>query len=164
MKRFMSVIIGILTVLVIFLLPFGIHIDLGPGPNSIVSMIWEVPLTPAWYSIRFFSAFLYYLEYCFFRLIFVIDVILLIMGKFNKKRFILIGLISELIPLAISIPATFIRNSQGDNLLAIIYPIPILMIFDLIIVFLSNQLGLIKISNEIYNEKNSKENLESGLI
>ncbi len=74
-------------------------------------------------------------------------------GKFNKKRFILIGLISELIPLALAIPSTFILNAQGDNLHAIIYPIPILMIFDLIIVYLSKQLGLIKTSNEIYNNK-----------
>jgi hypothetical protein len=164
MKRYIAAIIGLLTILVVFFFPFGYQIDLGPGPNSIVSMIWEVPLTPAWYSIRFFSAFLYYLEYCFFRLIFVLDVILLIIGKFNKKRFILIGLISELIPLAISIPATFIRNTQGENLLAIIYPIPILLIFDLIIVYFSNQLGFIKISDIFYNKNNLKENMKSGLI
>jgi hypothetical protein len=139
-------------------------IDLGPGPNSIVSMIWEVPITPAWYSIRFFSAFLYYFEYIFFRLVFVVYVILLMIGKFNKKRFILIGLISELIPLAMAIISTFILNDQGDNLHAIIYPIPILMIFDLIIVYLSNQLGLIKTSIEINNDKIIKENMESDLI
>jgi len=164
MKRYITLIIGLLTILVVFFIPFGIHIDLGPGPNSIVSMIWEVPLSPAWYSIRFFSAFLFYFEYIFFRLIFVIYVILIMIGKFNKKQFILIGLISELVPLALAIPSTFILNTHGDNLHAIIYPIPILMIFDLIIVYFSNQLGLIKTSNEIYNNKILKENMESGLI
>ncbi len=159
MKRYITIIIGLLTILVVFFVPFGIMIDLGPGPNSIVSMIWEVPLTPAWYSIRFFSAFLYYFEYIFFRFIFVVYVILLMVGKFNKKRFILIGVISELIPLALAIPSTFILNVQGDNLHVIIYPIPILMIFDLIIVYLSNQLDLIKTSNEIYNNKILKENM-----
>ncbi len=164
MKRYITIIIGLFTILVVFFVPFGVMIDLGPGPNSIVSMIWEVPLTPAWYSIRFFSAFLYYFEYIFFRLIFVVYVVLLMIEKFNKKQFILIGVISELIPLALAIPSTFILNVQGDNLHVIIYPIPILMIFDLIIVFLINQLGLIKVNNEIYNNENLKENMESGLI
>jgi len=164
MKQYIAIIIGFLTILVVFFLPFGIHIDLGPGPNSIVSMIWEVPLSPAWYSIRFFTAFQYYLVFCFFRLIFVVDIFLLLFGRFNKKRFISIGVISELIPLALSIPALFILNSQGDNLFPIIFPIPFLMILDLFIVFSAVRLDLIKINNEIYNYKNLKENMESDLI
>jgi hypothetical protein len=164
MNRILAIIIGILTIIIVFFIPFGIHIDLGPGPNSIVSMVWEVPLSPAWYSIRFFSAFQYYLQFCFFRLFFVFSVYRLIIGKYNRKWFILSGVISELIPLTLSIPALFILNAHGDNLLTIIFPIPSLMIFNLIIVFLSNQLGIIKNSNEIYNEKRIKENLESGLI
>jgi hypothetical protein len=135
MKRNISIIIGILTILVVFLLPFGIQIDLAPqGPNSIVSMIWEVPLSPAWYSIRFFSAFLYYFEYVFFRLVFVIYVLLLITGRYNKIRFILIGIISEIIPLVLAIPRIFIRNSQGDNLFIIIFPIPFLLVLDVVLV------------------------------
>lgn len=164
MKRFIAITIGILTILVVFFLPFGIHIDLGPGPNSIVSLVWEVPLSQAWYSIRFFIAFQYYLVFCFFRLIFVVDIFLLLVGRFNKKRFISIGVISELIPLALSIPALFILNSQGDNLFPIIFPIPFLMILDLFIVFSAVRLDLIKINNEIYNYKNLKENMESDLI
>ncbi len=167
MKRNISIIIGILTILVVFFLPFGIMIDLAPqGPNSIVSMIWEVPLNPAWYSIRFFSAFQFYFEFCVFRLIFVIYVFLIIVGKYNynKKWFILSGAFSELIILVLSIPRIFIRNSQGDNLFVIIFPIPFLMIFDLIIVFSASRLGLIKTNNKIYNNKNFKENIESGLI
>jgi len=153
MKQYIAIIIGFLTILVVFFLPFGIHIDLGPGPNSIVSMIWEVPLSPAWYSIRFFTAFQYYLVFCFFRLIFVVDIFLLLFGRFNKKRFISIGVISELIPLALSIPALFILNYQGDNLFPIIFPIPFLMIFDLIVFFIINQLNLIKINDGIYKNK-----------
>jgi len=148
MKRNFSIIIGILTILGVFLLPFGIMIDLAPqGPNSIVSMIWEVPLSPAWYSIRFFSAFQYYFEFIFFRLVFVIFVLLLIVGRYNKKRFLLIGIISEIIPLVLSIPRLFIRNSQGDNLYPIIFPIPFLLIFDLIIILLANRLKINNVSN-----------------
>ena len=140
MKRHLIIIIGILTILIVFLLPFGIHIDLGPGPNSLISMVWEIPFEPAWYSIRYFSAFQFYIIYCFFRLFFLLDIFLLFIGKFNKIRLFLIGFISEIIPLIISIPSMFILNSQGDNLNPIIFPIPFLMIFDLILILLANRL------------------------
>ncbi len=125
-------------------------------------MIWEVPLSPAWYSIRFFSAFQYYFQFCFFRLIFLFSIFLLIAGKYNKKWFILSGVVSELIPLVLSIPALFIRNSQGDNLYTIIFPIPFLLVFDLILVILANRLNFYNI-NINYNN-NLKENTKSGLI
>ena len=133
-NRLATIIIGFLSILIIFFLPFGYHMDLGPGPDSIVAMVWEVPLESAWYSVRFFSAFQYYFEYCFFRIFFLLEIFLFFIGKFNKIRFILVGIISELVPLIISIPATFILNSQGENLIAIIWPIPFLMMFDLILV------------------------------
>lgn len=165
MKKHLAIIIGTLTILVVFFLPFGIMIDLAPqGPNSIVSMVWEIPLDPAWYSIRFFSAFQYYIEFCFFRLFFVLDVFLLISGKYNTKRFILIGIVSEIIPLIISIPRMFILNSQGDNLFPIIFPIPFLMIFNLILVFFINHYNFIKMNNNFYNNQKLQEINESGLI
>jgi hypothetical protein len=163
MKRYIAIIIGILTILVVFFLPFGIHIDLGPGPNSIVSMVWEVSLSPSWYSIRFFTAFQYYLVFCFFRFIFVVDIFLLLLGKFNKKRFISIGAISELIPLGLSIPALFILNSQGDNLIPIIFPIPFLMVYNLILVFLADRLNFYDVNKKIYNN-NLKQKEMNGLI
>jgi len=133
MKRYLSDMISILAIIIIFFFPFGIMIDLGPGPNSIVSMIWEIPLRPAWYSVRFFSAFKYYFGYCFFRFFFLLDVFLLLNGKYNKTRFFAIGIISEIIPLTQAIISMFIRNSQGDNLYPIIFPIPFLLIFDIIL-------------------------------
>ena len=113
-SKILLVPIGILSVIVVLFLPFGIHIDLGPGSNSIVSMVWEIPLEPSWYSIRYFSAFQYFLIYCFFRLVFFLEIGLLFVGRYNKQRFFLIGLISELIPLGLSIPAALILNSQGE--------------------------------------------------
>lgn len=133
-NRGLLLIIGLLSIIIVFIVPFGYHVDLGPGPNSIIAMIWEVPLEPAWYSIRFFSALQYRIEYCFFRFFFFLEIFLYFKGKFNKIRFILIGIVSEIIPLIISIPAMFILNSQGDNLIPIIIPIPLLLIFDLILV------------------------------
>jgi len=133
-KRLKLIIIVILSLTIVFFAPFGYQVDLGPGPNSIISMIWEVPLQPAWYSIRFFSAIQYHFAYCFFRIFFIFEIFLIFKGKFNKIRLILVGIISEVIPLIISIPAMFILNSHGDNLIVIIWPIPILLIFDLILV------------------------------
>jgi len=135
-QRLRNLIIGILSILVVFIIPFGYQMDLGPGPNSILSMVWEVPLRPAWYSIRFFSALQYHFMYCFFRIFFLIEIFLFFKGKFNKIRFIMVGVISELIPLIISIPATFILNPHGDNLIVIIWPLPFLLLFDLILVLL----------------------------
>ncbi len=134
MKRYTSILILVISILVIFFLPFGVHIDLGPGPNALISMIWEIPFEPAWYSIRFFSAFQFYIFFCFFRLFFLLELILLLTNKYNRTRFILMGVISELIPLILSIPAMFILNSQGDNLLPIIFPIPFLLVFDILLV------------------------------
>jgi hypothetical protein len=47
----------------------------------------------------------------------------------------LIGLISELIPLVVSIPALFTLNSQGENLNPIIFPIPFLLAFALFLIW-----------------------------
>ena len=149
MKRYLSILIGILAILVVFFIPFGIHIDLGPGPNSLVSMIWETPLEPAWYTIRYFSAFQYYFIFIFFRLIVFAEICLLLIGKFNKISFILAGIISELIPILISIPGFFIRNVDGDNLFTIIIPIPFLLIFDLILVQLAKNLKFNNVNDKI---------------
>ncbi|MFX0151119.1 MAG: hypothetical protein ACFFAJ_10090 [Candidatus Hodarchaeota archaeon] len=137
-----SLLIGILSVFVVFFLPFGVHIDLGPGPNSLISMVWEIPFESAWYSIRFFSALRFYSEYCLFRLVFLFEIFLFFIGKYSKKRIFFIGLIGESIPLLLSIPAMFILNSQGENLEPIIFPLPILLIFDLALIFFINRFDL----------------------
>lgn len=139
---FLSLIIGFFSIVVVFFLPFGLHFDLGPGPNSLLAFIWEIPLEPAWYSIRYFSAFQYYFPYSFFRLFFLLEIGLLFGGKYNRTRFFIIGLVSELIPLFLSIPATLFLNSQGENLVPIILPIPILLIFDIILIYIINRLNL----------------------
>lgn len=141
-KRLNLIIIGLLAIIIVFFVPFGYHVDLGPGPDTLLAMIWEIPLEPTIYSIRFFIALLYRIEYCFFRFFFLLEIILLSIGKFNKIRFILVGIVCELIPLIISIPALFILNNQGENLIPIIWPIPFLLLFDLILVYIINRLGL----------------------
>ena len=133
------IIIGILSIIVVLFLPFGIHIDLGPGPNSLISMIWEISLEPAWYTIRYFSAIQFYVIFCVARLFFLLEIFLMFLGKYNRMRLLIIGLISEGIPLLLSIPAMFILNAQGDNLYPIILPIPILLLFDLALIRIMNR-------------------------
>ncbi|KKM72146.1 hypothetical protein LCGC14_1423480 [marine sediment metagenome] len=139
-RRLILIIIGLLSIIIVFAVPFGYHIDLGPGPDTLIAMIWEVPLEPAMYSIRYFL--IDRIEYSFFRFFFLLEIILLFIGKFNRIRFILVGIISELIPLIISIPASLILNEQGENLITIVWPIPFLLMFDLILVFLVKYLDL----------------------
>ena len=148
MKRYILIITGILTILLVFLLPFGMTIDLAPqAPNLLVSMIWEVPLGPTSWSIRFFVALIYYWDFIFFRLVFVIYVLRLMVGKYSEKQFLIIGIISEIAPLVLSIPRFFILNSQGEGLFVIIYPIPSLIIFDLILVYLQNRVKFNNVNN-----------------
>ena len=164
MKRYVAYIISILAILIVFFLPFGFMIDLAPqGPNSIVSMIWEIHLRPAGYSVRFFSAFRYYFGYCFFRLFVLLDVFLLLNGRYNKKRFYALGIISEIIPLLLSIPRIFIRNSQGDNLYVIIFPIPFLLVLDIVLVLLANRFLFNEIDLKINNNK-LKQKMKNGII
>jgi hypothetical protein len=76
--------------------------------------------------------------------------------------FISIGAISELIPLVLSIPALFILNEQGDNLFPIIFPIPFLLIFDLILVFFVNRLNFNDVNKKINININLEQKLTSG--
>ena len=124
-----AILMIVISFIVVLFIPFGIQIDLGPGPDSLVSIFWEIPLQPAWYTIRFFTGFQYYFLFCFFRIFVLICFLFLIFGKFNWNFLIPLAVISELIPLALSIPAFFILNPEGDNLYHIIVPIPILLAY-----------------------------------
>ncbi|MFW9829680.1 MAG: hypothetical protein ACFFEY_19055, partial [Candidatus Thorarchaeota archaeon] len=95
------------------------------------------------------------------RLVFVIYVLRLMVGKYSKKQFLIIGIISETFPLVLSIPRLFIRNSHGDNLFPIIFPIPSLIIFDLILVILASQLNFYNVS---INYNNNLKKIINGLI
>jgi len=53
----------------------------------------------------------------------------------SKKWLIIIALIAELIPLILSIPASIILNSEGENLTPIIISIPILLIFVIMVAY-----------------------------
>ncbi|MFW9939288.1 MAG: hypothetical protein ACFFD5_16725, partial [Candidatus Thorarchaeota archaeon] len=76
-----------------------------------------------------------YVPYYFFRFITIYYLIRYILDKASLKKSMIMGIISELIPLLISIPAVLILNQDGENYIPIVIPIPILFVFHLSVVY-----------------------------
>jgi hypothetical protein len=126
----------ILTAIIVFLTPFGYHIDLGPGPNYITAIIWDYSTE---YNIRYFVALRYYTEFYIFRIVLLFISIRFLFGKISKKWMLITAGLTELIPLILSIPASILLNSQGENLSPIIIPIPILLAFIITLIIITNK-------------------------
>ncbi len=126
----------IIAILYIFLVPYAYHFDLGPGPNSLVAMLWDVRFDiPEVYFI-FIRPLWYYTSYNIIRTLFLIVTYIFLIGKIRTMYYIISGIITDLLVLLISIPAMYILNSQGENLLPILIPIPTLFLFDLVLAFI----------------------------
>ena len=129
-KNLIILLIIIVSILIVLLAPFGYHVDLGPGPNSITAMLWEYS---TYYSFRYLMALKYYPQFYIFRIVILYAIIRFLGEKLSRKWLIILGIIGELIPLILSIPASLILNSDGDNLFSIIISIPILLVFVIIV-------------------------------
>ena len=132
-KNLIILFIIISSILIILLTPFGYHVDLGPGPNTITAMLWDYSANRPF---RYFVVFQYYTEFYFFRFVILFAIIGFLAKKLSQKWLIILGIIGELIPLIISIPASLILNSEGENLSPIIIPIPILLVFVVVVAFI----------------------------
>ena len=119
--------IGFISLVIVLLTPYGFSIDLGPGPNSLMAILWEYRDLSI---IRWFTV-LEYIPFYFFRFITIYYLGRYILDKVSLKKTIIMGIISELIPLLISIPALLILNQDGENYIPIVISIPILLIFHL---------------------------------
>jgi multisubunit Na+/H+ antiporter MnhF subunit len=131
-KDFVKIILGVLSIFIVLFAPYGYHIHLNPGPNSITAMIWEYSTS---YSFRYFSPLGYYIEFYIFRIVVLYYIFRFLLGKTVKKRLIIMSIINEIIPLILSIPGALIVNSEGEYLRPIIISIPILLLFNLFIVY-----------------------------
>lgn len=87
-----------------FFAPYGYHIDIGPGPDNLMAIVWDIS------------------EYFGFQIL------------ESRKGLVLMGIICELIPLVISIPGVIFLNSEGETYIPIMISIPTLLIFDIILV------------------------------
>ena len=132
-KNLINLIIIIISILIVLLAPFGYRVDLGPGPNSIPAILWEYS---TYYSFRYSVPLRYYAQFSIFRFVILYAIIRFLWEKLSRKWLIILGIIGELIPLILSIPASLILNSDGDNLLTIIISIPILLVFVVVVAFI----------------------------
>ena len=125
------VVIFIIGIIIVFIFPYGYHVDLGPGPNGLMAITWEFPETQN--SILLFSALEYFIYYLY-RLVVLNAIWKFSRGQMTWKRLIRHGLIAELIPVLISIPGALYLNSDGENYIPIMIPIPFLLLFTVLLV------------------------------
>jgi hypothetical protein len=128
-SRFRAILVFI-GILVVFVLPYGYHVDLGPGPNGLMAILWEFP---EGYGIMFLSALEYFIYYLY-RLVVLNGIWKFSIGRMKPRRLLFHGLISELIPVFISIPGILILSPDGENYIPIMIPIPFLMLFCTVLV------------------------------
>jgi hypothetical protein len=81
-NHYILLIIGIVSLIVIILTPYGIDIGIGPGPLRLLAILWEYF---ALQVVRWFTV-LVYVPYYFFRFITLYYVIRYIMGTVTKKK------------------------------------------------------------------------------
>ena len=140
-------IIGIVMTSMVFLLPFGYRLDIGPGPDSIMALIWEYIEAP-WNSGFWFvqiGIFLTSLLYTFPRFIFLYQIIRYYSYKSPRKAVIKSGIVSELFPALASVLMiigwqlgwTQPPPPLSDPWFPIYVPIPALLIIGLGLVFMA---------------------------
>ena len=134
MNKKIQYFIEILSILIVFLAPYGYHIDLGPGSNGIFAILWDLQV---YYGFQIFES-LEYLPYYIFRFVVLFEVIKFFRDKISKKHLLIFGIIAEIIPLLISIPGILFLSSEGENYIPIMISIPILLIYCSVIYFCSN--------------------------
>lgn len=121
----------VIAIIVVFIFPYGYHVDLGPGPNGLMAIAWEFPET---YGLMILTALEYFIYYLY-RLVVLQAIWKFSLGKMKPKRLMFHGLLSEFIPLLISIPGVLFLNSEGENYIPIMIPIPILLLYCALLVF-----------------------------
>ena len=120
----------------VLLVPYAYHIDNGPGPDSLVAMIWDLRFDTPEFFFLLMSPLWIFFEYVFFRILSLIINYIYLGGKIKTKYVISAGIIADLLVLLISIPRIFIMNSEGENLSPILIPIPTLLIFNILFVYI----------------------------
>jgi hypothetical protein len=127
-------IIYLIALIVVLLIPYGYHLDLGPGPDGIEAFIWEIYGIGDTVVVRIKSSSRLYLGYCAFRIIALLVIIIYYHSKLKKIFVLLAGVITELIPFSLSMYSLSNLNDQGENLLPIIFPFPILLLYIIILI------------------------------
>jgi hypothetical protein len=122
-------IIYFIAILIVFCVPYGYHLDLGPGPDGIEAMIWEIYGIGDNVIIRFNPETRLYLEYCGYRVITLIFILFYYQTKMKKSPLLVMAVITELAPSIMSLWSFLHLNPQGENMSPIIIPFPLLLVF-----------------------------------
>jgi len=131
-NKYLLILIGILSLIIILLTPYGLDIDIGPGPNRLLAILWEYF---ALADIRWFTV-LIYIPYYFFRFITLYYLMRYIMGKNSKMKTIIISIVCEVIPLTLTIIGLLFPDPTGEPYINTVFPIPILLLYNLILIFM----------------------------
>jgi len=124
-------VIIIIAAIIVFIFPYGYLVDLGPGPNGFMAITWGLPESR---GITLFTALEYFFIYFLYRLVVLNAIWKFSLGETKPKRLMIHGLVSELIPILISIPGFLFLNSDGENLIPIMIPIPFLLLYCIVLV------------------------------
>jgi len=122
----------------VFLLPFGYGLDLGPGPDKIRALAWEYMDAPWFSGVRFVTPgrFLESLLYTLPRFYFLYRIIHYYQGKSTRKSMFLAGFVSALFPALVSgvqVVGWLLGWTQppppiSDHQFPIYIPIPMLLV------------------------------------
>ncbi|MFX1286030.1 MAG: hypothetical protein ACFFB5_20470 [Promethearchaeota archaeon] len=127
-----------IAIIIVFVFPYGIHIDLGVGPSGVMAILWEYRefQVAAGDPDTLFLTALEYFIYYLYRFVVLYMIWKYTLGKEQPKKVIFHGLICELISLLIDIPAVLFREpGTGHNYIPIMIPIPFLLIYCIILAY-----------------------------
>ncbi|MFX1508118.1 MAG: hypothetical protein ACFFDC_18690 [Promethearchaeota archaeon] len=133
-------IVIIITTIIVFVFPYGFHIDLGPGPSGVMAILWEYrefQVAAGDPDILLLTALEYFIYYLY-RFVVLYVVCKFTLGNEEPKKVIFHGFMCELILLLIDIPAVLFREpGTGHNYIPIMIPIPFLLIYCIILAYYS---------------------------
>ena len=141
--NFRTIVFTILVILVVLFVPFAIHFDLGPGPDSIEAVIWQYIESP-WQIGFWLQNPLRYFDYIFVRLLFPIQFLRFLLGRSSRKVTLLIALYSELHTGLLSLPVYIswlyqlgpFLSPTGDPIRPVFLPLPLLFLTTLFLILI----------------------------
>ncbi|MFX0022516.1 MAG: hypothetical protein ACFE9S_09315 [Candidatus Hermodarchaeota archaeon] len=136
--QYRLIFIGIISLVIVLLTPYGFDIDIGPGPNRLLAILWEYFALAV---IRWFTVLIYF-PYYFFRFITLYYLMSYIMGRVSKKKVMIMSIICEVIPLTLTIVGLLFPDPTGEPYLNTVIPIPILLLYNLILIFIFSNRNL----------------------
>lgn len=122
---------------IVLVLPYGYSIDLGPGPNGLMAILWERPEFVSGPQLLILTALEYFIYYLY-RFIVLRALWKFLHEMMESKRLLRHGVICEIIPILISIPGALYLNEEGENFIPIMIPLPFLLIYCILVVLYSH--------------------------